>query len=693
MAISIFLGIAIFYIYFPLKLIGNIPKLSFGRIAKPSLIPLAMFIEASEQRVVNLQQLENKLSLQRDPKQRLILLDKLIAHYVFSNIGQAEKRLKELYDILQDIETPDLLLNYHLYRAVIKNQMYDYEQAEFHYQSAMAILEERGTVNQQVEAYIDYSGLCINKGDLGLAQDYLKKAGKLLKTFPSERLRARLVCREGFLQLHYVNYSKAIELLLQADKMITTLQSPLELKDYYFLTLIHSGLGQIYEGNDEAEKSIRARRKVVDMCEQMGIRTRLSWHYLNVGSSYMAQGQQENAEDFFRLAIENADDTSEDARASAYANLGFCYIERDQYEAALDLLDRAAQIYSKKPEKNYNNFSNVALWRGEIFQKLQDPDKALDQLEIALEYAEKGGDFKQIAGICKELAVFYAARADYELAYQYQCKHDEHQEHYNNDVDQRKQREVEAKYEAEKKRQETEMLELQATRLQLKALRAQMNPHFMYNALNSIQNYITSHDVDSATKYLAKFAQLMRRSLEYSDLEVISLEDEIEFLEQYLVINEKLRFENKMSYEIIIDEEIEEDIFCVPTMIVQPYVENAIEHGLRTRDNGLIKVFFFLVDDHTIMCRVEDNGIGRDKAGQLQMNDPHYQNHRSRGTSITEKRLNILLNGNSESEEIFVNTEDLMDPETGAPSGTRVEIKIPVLEIKVSPSSQSTSAL
>lgn len=652
-----------------------------------------MFIEASDQRVVNLQQLENKLTLQSDPKQRLVLLDKLIAHYVFSDMKRAEELLTELYAILQEIETPDLLLNYHLYRAAIKNQVYDYEQAEFHYRSGMAILEERGTVNQQAEAYIDYAGLCINQGALELANEHLKQAGKLLKTFPNERLKARLVCREGFLQLHYVNYSEAIELLLQADKMITTLQTPLELKDYYFLTLIHSGLGQIYEGNDETEKSIRARRKVVDMCEQMGIRSRLSWHYVNVGSSYMAQGDQQNAEEFFRLAIENSDDASEDARASAFANLGFCYIERDQYEAALDLLDRAYQVYSQKPEQNYNNFSNVALWRGEIFQKLQQPEKALEQLELALDYAEKQGDFKQIAGICKELASFYAAREEYKSAYIYQCKHDACQERYNSDVDQRKQREVEAKYEAEKKRQETELLELQATRLQLKALRAQMNPHFMYNALNSIQNYITSHDVASATKYLAKFAQLMRRSLEYSDLEVISLEDEIEFLEQYLVINEKLRFENQMSYEIIIDEEIEEDILCVPTMIVQPYVENAIEHGLRTRENGLIKVFFFLFDEQTILCRVEDNGIGRDKAHQLQMNEQQYQNHRSRGTSITEKRLSILNKGNTKQEEAFVRIEDLKDPETGAALGTRVEIKIPVLEIKVSSPSKATGLI
>ncbi|MCB0583765.1 MAG: histidine kinase, partial [Phaeodactylibacter sp.] len=227
----------------------------------------------------------------------------------------------------------------------------------------------------------------------------------------------------------------------------------------------------------------------------------------------------------------------------------------------------------------------------------------------------------------------------------------------------------------------TELLRLQATRLQLKALRAQMNPHFMYNALNSIQNYITSNEITSAAKYLAKFAQLMRRSLEYSDLEIISLEKEIEFLEDYLFINEKLRFEDRLKYEIIIDEEIEEDILGVPTMIVQPYVENAIEHGLRTKQDGLIRVLFFLYDEDTILCVVEDNGIGREKARQLRMKDPQYHNHRSRGTNITEKRLEILHN--SKDKDSFVHTIDLKDEKTGDATGTRVEIMIPIMEIQV----------
>jgi len=250
----------------------------------------------------------------------------------------------------------------------------------------------------------------------------------------------------------------------------------------------------------------------------------------------------------------------------------------------------------------------------------------------------------------------------------------------NEENNQRMVTEMRVKYEAEKTEQEAEMLRLQATSLQLKALRAQMNPHFMYNALNSIQNFITSNDGDSATKYLAKFAKLMRQSLEYSDLEYISLEKEIEFLEIYLNLNQKLRFEKNLTYQIIVGEEIEEDIMGVPTMIIQPYVENAIEHGLRTIEHGLVKVEFNLYDDDNILAIVEDNGIGRERVRERQRKDGYHLNHRSRGTSITKQRLSVLNKSNKSG--FFVRTIDLKDKD-GKALGTRVEVKIPIIDLQI----------
>jgi two-component system, LytTR family, sensor kinase len=220
------------------------------------------------------------------------------------------------------------------------------------------------------------------------------------------------------------------------------------------------------------------------------------------------------------------------------------------------------------------------------------------------------------------------------------------------------------------------MLRLQASSLQLKALRAQMNPHFMFNALNSLQNYIAD---EFAAKYLAKFAKLMRMSLDYSEMEIISLEKELEFLEDYLLINQKLRFQDRLQYQIIVDEELEDDIIGVPTMIVQPYIENAIEHGIKPKRGGLIKIEFKLLDDDGILCSIEDNGIGREKAAELQKRAGYHEQHKSRGTSITEKRLELLHNDRKDG--FSVKTIDLLDPLSNEASGTRVEILIPIVEM------------
>ena len=626
-------------------------------------------------------QLEYRLRQQKEPLQRLILLDKLAGRYTFTNIRRAQQLLKEQWGLLQKLDYPDFKLNYFINTALIENQLYNFSSAEKHFRSAITILGEIGTIKQQAEAYIDYAGTCMNLEKMELATDILEKAVRLLKSFPDERLMARTTCREGFMNLHYANYSKAIELLLQADKNITTLNQPLELKDYYFLTLIHSGLGKVYERNDDYEKSVRAYLRVVDMCENMEMRTRLSWHYLNVGVGYMALSRQADAEGYFRKAIEITDDISKHARASAHANLGYCYLEKKLYKEALKAFEQAEVLYKDNSEEDYYNFSVIESWRGRLYAELGETEDAMHHYAIAYEYANIREDYKQLAGICKELASFYADFEDFKNAYEYQLLHDKFDEKSNEQINKRKQLEIEIKYEAEKKKQEAELLKLQATKLQLKALRAQMNPHFMYNALNSIQNYITSNEVTYAAKYLAKFAKLMRQSLDYSDLEIISLEKEVEFLEDYLFINEKLRFEDRLKYEIIVDDDIEEDILGVPTMIVQPYVENAIEHGLRTKKNGLILLKFSLFDEDTILCIVEDNGIGRQKARALQIQDAQYQNHRSKGTSITEKRLKILHN--SKDKGVFVQTIDLKEAETGNPLGTRVEIKIPIVEIQI----------
>lgn len=631
--------------------------------------------------LIETEALESKLRSQKDPLQRLVLIDQLASRYAFTNVHRAKELLTELAEILLYHSFPDYQLNLHLYKGLVNNQLYLFEEAKKEFVQAISLLKERGTIKQQAEAYIDYAGVCMNLDDMEEASSHLNMATRLLKNFPDERLMARIICREGFLNLHYANYSKAIELLLKADKKITTLNQGLDLKDYYFLTLIHSGLGKIYEVNDDPEKSVMAYLKVVNMSEAMEMRTRISWHYLNVGTGYIALEDYTNAEPYFRKAIETSDDMSQYARASAYANLGYCYLEKQAYDQALDYMDKAEDLYRDSAEDEFYNFALIESWRGRLYSEINQDKSAIKHFALAYEYAQTINNFKLLANLCKDIATFYAEKKDYKSAYEYQLLNEKFAEQYLEQINRRRQTELEIKYEAEKKKQETELLRLQATKLQLKALRAQMNPHFLFNALNAIQNFITSNDMTAATKYLARFAHLMRQSLDYSDLEIISLEKEIAFLRDYLQINEKLRFKDRLSFDIIIDDDIEEDILGVPTMIVQPYVENAIEHGLRSRDNGHVEVKFSFMNEHTILCTIRDNGIGRRAARLQKLQDPQFRNYRSRGTSITEKRLQILHQ--AKDNEVFVETIDLYDPDTGDVQGTMVKVKIPVFELQL----------
>lgn len=631
-------------------------------------------IESNE----DVEKLESTLHLIDERLQRLATLDRLASQFVFTDISKAQKYLSEILQILKEVDQPDFVLNYNLNMALLENQLYNYNLSEIHFRLALEILGERGDLNQLAETYIDYAGTLLNLDQPDRARFYLNQAAKYLENFADRRLKIRLICREGFFHLKFSNHPKALAAFLECVSEIDNLIETLDLKDYYFFTLIQSGLGTIYGLLNEPGRSVQSYLNVVELCEKKGMRSRLSWHYLNVGNGYMAMQDFESASHYFKKAIKVVDDLNQQTRALAYANLGYCYFNKRQYSEALELFSTAYPMFKDRKEKN---LANIEWWRGKIFEE-QKAKKALKHYFKALEFARKGQDYRQATGILKDIADLYAKESDYKNAYDYQLLYNQAVERFMFDERENQIKEMEIRYSAERKEKEAEMFKLQAAGLQLKALRAQMNPHFVFNALNSVQNYITSNDNNQAARYLAQFAYLMRQSLEYSDLEVISLEKEVEFLRNYLDINMNLRFEDQLKYEIFIDEEIEEDICGVPTMIVQPYIENAIEHGIRSKRQGTIKVEFTLFDENTILCVIVDDGIGRNKARELQMRNPNFKEHKSMGTRITQERLQILLDSRNMGQPA-VEIHDLFDEQSGAPLGTRVEVLIPIMDIQV----------
>ncbi len=221
-----------------------------------------------------------------------------------------------------------------------------------------------------------------------------------------------------------------------------------------------------------------------------------------------------------------------------------------------------------------------------------------------------------------------------------------------------------------------ERLEMEKNLLQLeqKALRLQMNPHFIFNALNSIQGLIVQQDAKKARYYLAKFSSLMRLILESTRTGSITLEDEIKTLSHYLSI-EQFSKEHPFDFEILSPDEIDAAETMIPPMLIQPFVENAIIHGFSNIDyHGKITISFS-VNGKFMTCTVTDNGIGRKKAAQQK--SQVGQQHKSTALAVTQERLDILNTSTAK-----INSLQIVDLEEadGSAAGTRVTIKIPLAE-------------
>ncbi|WP_034259577.1 tetratricopeptide repeat protein [Altibacter lentus] len=197
--------------------------------------------------------------------------------------------------------------------------------------------------------------------------------------------------------------------------------------------------------------------------------------------------------------------------------------------------------------------------------------------------------------------------------------------------------------------------------LALKSLRTQMNPHFIFNALNSVNSFIASSDERAANTYLSDFSQLMRSVLENSEEDFIPLAKEIELLELYVQL-EHMRFKNKFDYAITVDESLQLSEFVIPPMLLQPYVENAVWHGLRYKeDKGLLEIHFAQIDPETVSITISDDGIGRKKSKELKTE--HQKKQNSKGMGNIQKRIAIL--NEMYKDKVDVSVENIFENEEG----------------------------
>ena len=224
-----------------------------------------------------------------------------------------------------------------------------------------------------------------------------------------------------------------------------------------------------------------------------------------------------------------------------------------------------------------------------------------------------------------------------------------------------------------KKKRERSALNQKITETKMESLRAQMNPHFIFNSLNSIENFMMRNERRTASEYLTKFSELIRIMLDSSRTDLVPFLKSLEAIQLYVEL-ERLRFNNKFTFQLTIDPVLSNNDFRVPPLLIQAYVENAILHGLSQseRDSLKLSIAATLQNDY-IIYTIEDNGIGREQSAKYKQHNKPF--HKSLGSQLTQERIDIFnLQHNAESRVVIT---DLYN--NNEPCGTRVQLKIKAL--------------
>jgi tetratricopeptide (TPR) repeat protein len=486
--------------------------------------------------------------------------------------------------------------------------------------------------------------------------------------------------------------------------------------------------------------------------ESLGESRRIAACYQNIGDTYHRQRDYNQALKYFEKALFLAEKDNDNVREiSIYLNISDVQIQLKQYKKARDLLQKTLELYkltgyeleldncyvlmgdtwlfeddynkaidfyhqAQKIARQKNDQSGIAEIEGKLgiaFMHLHEYQKALDFFTNSAEIAENQGSLELLIDAKFNLSEIYEILDRYQLAFQYFKEYSQLKDSLFNAEKYRAIKEMEVKYESEKKEQQlallTQVNEVQqlklgrrnrmlfgslagiilllfigyllynqfrlksknkAIELEQQLFRSQMNPHFIFNSLIAIQSYIYKKEPVVASDYLAQFADLVRLILENTREEFISLAKETKTLHAYLKL-QQLRFENKFNYKLRMEDDWESESIMLPPMFAQPFVENAIEHGLRHKTgNGNINITYAIQDKNCIKITIEDDGVGRRKAEEIE----NKTDHRSLALKISKERLTIL--SKKYKYNFYLEIIDLTD-ENGQPLGTKVNISLP----------------
>jgi tetratricopeptide (TPR) repeat protein len=547
-------------------------------------------------------------------------------------------------------------------------------------------------------------------GDLRKASDDALKTMEQAKNSGEEDVLARTMLflgqyylRTGFFKESLEYYSKSISLAKQ-EGLKGIAQKGFE------------GQANFYNAINDLNGYYQAMQNMITAAYAENDTSSLEWGYFYLGRSLTERNRNFRLSDSLLRRCLEVSLIKKDGYyiASSLAVMGWNFYLEKMYDSSLVCYNRSMK-YSLH-DGLYSTAANLYGNIGTIYRDLGNLDKSINYYQKAIDQAKKVDDLYDLSWVYKDMSDMYLRIKDTAKAFNSFVLHKNYSDSLLITKSTQGLTDARVRYEADTHRKEVELLSLRiknqrlmiygfcgliiltltiglllfrGSKLKAKRrisemnrkiseitqvnLRQQMNPHFIFNTLNSIQYYMYQHDKLATNNYLTKFSSLMRKVLENSQHTSITLFDELDALKLYLEL-ECIRFKDKFDYRIIVDEEIDTLLFKVPTMLIQPFVENSILHGLMPGEGkGFIKIDLKLEKDY-ISCTIEDNGIGREAAQKKKMRSEN--NHSSLGTQIVASRLDLVneLYGTS-LKTIY---SDLKNS-NGEPEGTRVEIHIPII--------------
>lgn len=425
-----------------------------------------------------------------------------------------------------------------------------------------------------------------------------------------------------------------------------------------------------------------------------------------MGYAYQLLKQDEKALAFYsKSLVANTELDSNLGKTINYNSIGDVYLKRQDYQEAKKMFDKA-NYYSQKINDTYHT--------SQTYANLARVNLQLDLLLDAKSYIDtfyKQAVLTQSGSLCYQantlFSAYYEKKGQSKLALDYYKKAESYNDSIMNEKNARYLNEIQTIYDSQKKEQRIELLTAEnkirhqrmilfiiitiglvlavaigfmdllrrrkqnAQKYQLlnqQLLRMQMNPHFLFNALGSIQNYMYRNETKKAAGYLNQFASLTRSILEHTTQEFIFLSDEIKTLRNYIEL-EQMRTNHSFNYHINYDSDLETDLILIPPILIQPFVENAIKHGLRNLEyEGQLSIDFEEIDN-ILQVTVCDNGHG------IQPSESKEKGHRSMSMRIFEKRRKLLAQ--QLKKDIYFTIENITNEEDGL-QGTRVLIQIPL---------------